>query len=69
MYVEISTNDPLKPRFSIQDLTADELEVMQAGLIEAKHGSLQDPEVFKVQRASCEEMFKKIDLELRNSRS
>ncbi|OFX52414.1 MAG: hypothetical protein A2066_21710 [Bacteroidetes bacterium GWB2_41_8] len=71
MYVEILTTDlhSRKARFAIQDLTSDELELLQSGLIEVKHSSLQDAEVFREQRASCDEMFQKIDKELRNSRS
>ena len=71
MYVEIltTTNPSRKARFALQDLTTEELELLQSGLIEVKHGSLQDPEMFKEQRSSCDEMFLKIDHELRNSRS
>lgn len=69
MYVEISDSTPGKSRFALQDLTSDELELLQSGLIEVKQHSLQDAEVFKVQRSSCNEMFQKIDQELRNSRS
>jgi len=71
MYVEIITTDhlPGKAKFSLQDLTTDQLELLQSGLIEVKKNSLQDPEVFKDQRHSCNEMFLKIDQQLRNSRS
>lgn len=69
MYVEILDHSSGKAKFAIQDLTIDELELLQSGLIEVKQHSLQDAEVFKEQRSSCNEMFQKIDHELRNSRS
>jgi hypothetical protein len=71
MYVEIVSSNlpPQKSLFSIQALTADELELLQNGLIELKKHSLQDHEAFKVQRDSCNDMFMKIDKELRLSRS
>lgn len=71
MYVEILTPDhsPQKARFAIQDLTTEEMELLQSGLIDLKQHSLQDAEAFKDQRVSCNEMFQKIDQELRNSRS
>jgi len=71
MYVEIITQnlDPRNSRFSIQDLTPDEMELLMNGLIEVKQHSLQDAETFKELRATCEEMFQKIDRELRKSRS
>lgn len=65
MYVEETTTG----KFAIQDLSTDELELLQSGLIEVKQHSLQDPEVFKQQRASCIDMFLKIDAELIKSRS
>lgn len=65
MYVE-ETNTG---RFAIQDLSIDELELLQTGLIDAKQHSLQDAEVFKSQRASCIEMFEKIDREIINART
>lgn len=68
MYVEIINNEQSK-KFAIQDLTPEELEILQSGLIEVKQHSLQDPEVFKEQRHLCNEMFLKIDQELRKSRS
>lgn len=68
MYVEKTNNQHQKPRFEIKDLTTEEMELLQSGLIEVKQHSLQDAEIFKIQRESCNEMFLKIDLELRNSR-
>jgi len=67
MYVE-KTNNTF-PTFAIQDLTFAELEIVQMALIDVKHHSLQDPEVFKEQRQSCNEMFLKIDQELRKAKS
>lgn len=65
MYAEQTTFG----KFSLQDLTTEELELLQSGLIELKQRTLQDAEAFKTQRASCNEMFQKIDSELRKSRS
>jgi hypothetical protein len=72
MYVEI-TSKPIVPpgraTFAIHDLTELELELLQSGLIEVKQRSLQDAEAFRNERTACNEMFQKIDQELRNSRS
>lgn len=65
MYVEQTSSG----RFALQELTAEEMELLMNGLIEVKQHSLKDPEQFKTQRQSCNEMFLKIDLELRKSRS
>lgn len=64
MYVEQTTNK----LFAIQHLTETEMELLMNGLIEVKQHSLQDAEAFKDLRASCNEMFQKIDQELRRSR-
>ena len=68
MYVEI-TNNNFPKKFSLQDLSFAELEILQMGLIDTKHHSLHDTEVFKEQRSSCNEMFLKIDQELRKAKS
>ena len=68
MYVEITNNDFPK-KFSLQDLSFAEMEIVQMALIDVKHHTLQDPEVFKEQRSSCNEMFLKIDQELRKAKS
>ena len=65
MYVEVTETG----RFAIQELTESQLELIQNGLIEVKQHSLQDAEQFKSERASCIEMFEKIDQELVNARS
>lgn len=72
MYVEITKNFETigsPERFAIQDLTANELELFQEGLIELKNNKLKDPEAFKDDRRSCVEMFQKIDSELVKSKS
>jgi hypothetical protein len=65
MYIEQTSTG----RFALQDLTEAQLELIQNGLIEVKHHSLQDAELFKTERASCVDMFQKIDNELVKSRS
>jgi len=65
MYAEQTQNG----LFALQDLTPDEMELLMNGLIEVKQHSLQDAETFKDLRSSCNDMFQKIDKELRNSRS
>lgn len=67
MYVEITSNGG-PSKFAIHDLSEMEMELLQNGLIEVKQQSLQDAEAFKNERAACNEMFQKIDQELRNSR-
>lgn len=56
-------------RFAIQDLTIDELELIQSSLVTLKDHSLQDAEVFKEPRKLVVDMFQKIDHELVNARS
>jgi hypothetical protein len=67
MYVEITDNGTFK-KFAIQELTRNELELLQNGLIEVKQHSLQDAELFKDARNSCIDMFNKIDNELIKSK-
>lgn len=67
MYVEITSKDG-PPRFAIHELNEMELELLQSGLIEVKQHSLQDAEVFKNERTACNEMFQKIDQELRSAK-
>jgi len=67
MYVELTTIVPKK--FSIQDLTIEELEIIQSSLVTFKQHALQDPEVFRVPRQLIVAMFHKIDQELVNARS
>lgn len=68
MYVEITSNEG-PPQFAIHDLNEMEMELLQSGLVEIKRHSLQDAETFRDERTACNEMFNKIDQELRNSRS
>jgi hypothetical protein len=56
-------------QFAIQDLTIEELELIQSSLVTFKEHSLQDAEVFKVPRKLAVDMFEKIDQELVNARS
>ena len=65
MYVEETTPG----KFAIQDLNADQLELLMNGLIEVKQNSLKDAETFKVERDSCVDMFQKMDQELMKSKS
>ena len=65
MYVEQTQND----RFALQDLTIDELELIQSSLVTLKDHSLQDAETFKKPRELVVTMFQKIDQELVNARS
>lgn len=72
MYVELTKKFEMvgNPElFAIQDLTVSDLELIPVALIDVKHHSLQDAEVFKTQRESCLEMYHKIDQELIKSRS
>ncbi|KKQ19251.1 MAG: hypothetical protein US34_C0024G0002 [Candidatus Nomurabacteria bacterium GW2011_GWC2_36_9] len=71
MYVEIVTPNPdsKQSRFALQDLTIEELEIIQSSLVTFKQHSLQDPEVFKIPRQLIVAMFQKIDQELVNARS
>ena len=64
MYVEETTPG----RFAIQDLNADQLELLINGLILQKH-SLQDAQQFKAERDNCVEMHAKMNVELIKSRS
>ena len=68
MYVEITKQDEKAPLFAINELTTDEMELLQQGLIELKSNRLKDPEEFREMRRSCVDMFRKIDTELINSR-
>lgn len=68
MYVEKTESKSGEPRFAIHDLNISESELLAHGLIELKSRALQDAETFKQQRASCIEMFQKIDRELTNAR-
>lgn len=67
MYIEI-TSKGNQPRFAMHELTEMEIELIQNGLIQVKQHSLQDAEAFKAERSACNDMFMKIDLELRNSK-
>lgn len=72
MYAEI-TSKPIVPgasaTFALHDLTDQEMELLQCGLVHLKHNKLIDAEVFKPERALCDKMFNRIDTELRKSRS
>lgn len=65
MYVEQTQND----LFALQDLTIEELELIQSSLVTLKEHSLQDAEAFREPRKMVVDMFQKIDLELVNARS
>ncbi len=71
MYVEIVNPNPdqRQVRLALQDLTIDELELIQSSLVTLKEHSLQDAETFKEPRKMVVEMFQKIDQELVNARS
>jgi len=69
MYVEQTETNPGNERFSIQDLTLNEMELLMEGLLTLKTMKLVDPEAFKDDRRSCVEMFQKIEVELLKSRS
>lgn len=55
--------------FTLSELTQSEMELIQMGLVHIKQQSLRDPEVFKRERESCDEMFLRIDLELISSKT
>lgn len=65
MYVE----ETAPGTFALQDLNADQMELLMNGLSESKNHSLQDEVMFEVERDLCDDMFKKIDLELVKSKS
>lgn len=72
MYVEITNELPAcagKAMFAIHELTVNELELLQEGLVELKNNKLKDAETFKDDRRACVEMFNKIDAELVRSKS
>jgi hypothetical protein len=71
MYVENVTPhpDPKQARFALQDLTIDELELIQSSLVTLKDHSLKDAEAFKEPRKLVVAMFQKIDQELVSARS
>lgn len=54
--------------FAITDLTADQVELLQSGLIEVEKNSLQADE-FAADRASCFQMFRELDNALIQHRS
>lgn len=72
MYVEITNELPAyagKAMFAIHELTVNELELLQEGLVELKNNKLKDAEAFKDDRRACVEMFNKIDAELVRAKS
>lgn len=62
MYVE-NTNTG----FSMNDLTSDQMELIEEGLIHVMNVLPRQPE-FKKQRRDCADIFIKMDIELVNSR-
>lgn len=62
MHVEITNNG-----FTIHDLTADQLELLEEGLIVLQNTLPREKE-FNNQRHNCADMFLTIDVELVNSK-
>jgi hypothetical protein len=67
MYVEVTNNEKPK-KFAIHELTAEDLELLQGGLINYEQNGLPKSNEFSTQRESCVDMYKKIDQELLYSR-
>jgi len=55
--------------FELQNLTAQELEIIQIGLIRAKHEDFMNTEIFNNQRELCDSMYGQIDEQLIISKS
>ena len=59
MYCEKTSDNPEK--FSFQDLTRDDVEMLMEGLVELKSQKLIDPEAFKDDRRRSVDLYYKMD--------
>ena len=58
MYCEQTSDNP--ERFSIQDLTREDVKLLMEGLVELKSHKLKDPEVFNTKRLQSVNLYCKM---------